>query len=399
MAETTRRQFVQTAAFGAAAVAAAAAAPSAFGRRRQDEGELPGGVGMDGKVPVAASKKLKVLFLGGTGFLGPHTVHYLQQRGHEVTLFNRKRREPLMFQELESLKGDRDPQKDEGLSAIAKAIEAGRRWDAVIDTSGYVQRTCDASADLLKDAADQYLFVSTACVYQNWTEVFHGDEDTVLEVLEDPTTEDVGTHYCALKGYCEQAVEKHFGGRATIVRPGLIVGPRDFSDRFTYWPVRVARGGEVLAPGHIDDPTQYIDARDLGEFMVHCVEGQTVGRFNALGPASKLSIAGLLYGCKAVSGSDAQFTWCDAAWLESNNVQAWQDLPMWSNPKTSGVFTWSNKRAVDAGLKFRPLADTVRDTLTWWATLPADRQATLRAGISAEREKEVLTKWHAEHAE
>ncbi|MCA9293783.1 MAG: NAD-dependent epimerase/dehydratase family protein [Phycisphaerales bacterium] len=398
MTHTSRRQFVQTAAFGAAALAAITAAPAAYARR-QDEGDLPGGVGIDGKTPPKATKKLNVLFLGGTGFLGPHTVHYLQQRGHNITLFNRQRRAPQMFQELETLKGDRDPDKDDGLNAIAQQIEAGRRWDAVIDTSGYVQRTCDASADLLKDAADQYLFVSTACVYKNWTEVFHGDEDTPLEQLDDPTTEDVGVHYCALKGYCEQAVEKHFAGRATIVRPGLIVGPRDFSDRFTYWPVRVQRGGEVLAPGNIDDPTQYIDVRDLGEFMVHCIEGQTVGRLNALGPASKLSIAGLLYGCKAVSGSDAQFTWADADWLESNNVQAWVDMPMWSNPKTSGVFTWSNKRAVDAGLKFRPLADTVRDTLAWWATLPEDRQAKLRAGITHEREKEMLKKWHAEHAE
>ena len=396
MAETSRRRFMQTAAFGAAALAAAGTAPTALGRRQDGAagGALPAGVGMRGREPGRAEKKLKVLFLGGTGFLGPHTVHHLVQRGHEVTLFNRQRRAPDMFKSLEALKGDRDPDVNEGLSAIEQAIEKGRRWDAVIDTSSYVQRTADASADLLKDAADQYLFISTACVYDDWTQVWDGDEDAPLATLEDPTTEEVNTHYCALKGYCERAVQKHFGGRATIIRPGLIVGPRDQTDRVTYWPVRVARGGEVLAPGSIDDPTQYIDVRDLGEFMVRCLEHQTMGTFNALGPASKLSIAGLLYGCKAVTGSDAQFTWCDADWLESNNVRAWADVPMWSNPSTAGVFTWSNERAVDAGLTFRPLAETVRDTLDWWATLSEERRARLRAGMSLEREQEALALWH-----
>ncbi len=389
---------MQTAAFGAAALAAASAAPTALARRQQGDGHLPGGVGMRGNDPGKADKPLKILFLGGTGFLGPHTVHYAAQRGHTLTLFNRKKRAPEMFEQLETLKGDRDPTIDEGLSAIEAEIEKGRRWDAVIDTSGYAQRTADASADLLKDAADQYLFVSTACVYENWTEIWNGDEDTKLEVLEDPTTEDVQQHYCALKGYCERAVEKHFGGRATIVRPGLIVGPRDFSDRFTYWPVRVQRGGEILAPGNINDPTQYIDVRDLGQFMVHLLEQTTAGHFNALGPAHTMTIADLLYGCKAVTGGDAHFTWCDAAWLESNNVQAWGDMPMWSDPKTSGVFTWSNKRAVDVGLTFRPVAETVRDTLAWWATLPKERQATVRAGIKLAREQEVLKKWHEEHS-
>ena len=192
----------------------------------------------------AADRSLKILFLGGTGFLGPHTVKYALQRGHEVTLFNRGRTNADMFPELETIIGNRDPEIDEGLSGLE-----GREWDAVIDTSGYVPRITGASAGLLAESVGQYLFVSTICQYDNWAEGgMNGTEDRPRATLDDPTTEDVSTHYCALKAYCERAVEDAMPGRVTQIRPGLIVGPRDGTDRFTYWPARIDAGGEVLGP-------------------------------------------------------------------------------------------------------------------------------------------------------
>ena len=190
---------------------------------------------------AAADKKLRILFLGGTGFVGPHTVRYAMERGHEVTLFNRGRTNTDLFPELETIIGDRDPEIDAGLSGLE-----GREWDAVIDTSGYVPRITGASAELLADSVGQYLFVSTICQYDNWAEGgINGTEERPRATLDDPATEDVSTHYCALKAYCERAVEAAMPGRVTQIRPGLIVGPRDGTDSFTYWPVRINRGGEV----------------------------------------------------------------------------------------------------------------------------------------------------------
>ena len=227
---------------------------------------------------VSASRSLNILFLGGTGFLGPHTVRYALERGHDVTLFNRGRTNTDLFPELETVIGDRDPQVGDGL----KGLE-GRRFDAVIDTSGYVPRIVGASATLLADQVEQYLFVSTICQYDGWIEGAPGrDESVARATLDDPATEDVGTHYCALKAYCERAADAAMPERVTHIRPGLIVGPRDRTDRFTYWPVRAARGGTMLAPGRPSDLTQYIDVRDLARFMVHCLEDSTTGAFNAI---------------------------------------------------------------------------------------------------------------------
>ena len=334
---------------------------------------------------------LKILFLGGTGFLGPHTVQYAIDRGHEVTLFNRGRTNNDLFPDLEKIIGNRDPDVDEGLKNLK-----GRKWDAVIDTSGYVPRIVGASASLLADSVDQYLFVSTICQYDGWLEGPQmRDESVPGATLEDPTTEDVSTHYCALKAYCERAAEAAMPERVTQIRPGLIVGPRDRTDRFTYWPIRADRGGEMLAPGKPADLTQYIDVRDLAEFMVHCLEQQRTGSFNLV--RKPMPMGEFLDACVRVTDKGTELTWVPADFLEQEGLQAWQNIPMWadSDSPMTGSLTWSPAKAMAAGLTIRPVETTIRDTIDWFRSLPEERQATLRAGIEADREKSVLSAWHA----
>lgn len=330
--------------------------------------------------------------LGGTGFLGPHTVRYALERGHEVTIFNRGRTNTDLFPDLERIVGNRDPNIDEGLGGLE-----GREFDAVIDTSASIPRWVRESCGALKDNTGQYLFVSSICAHANWTSTVGGDENSPLDTLEDPATEDVRQHYCAMKAECERSAHAAMPGKVTVVRPGLIVGPGDYSDRFTYWPVRVRRGGEVLAPGDGLDPAAWIDARDLAEFLVTLLENRDLRDFNASGPNSPADMAELLYGCKAVTGGDASFTWIDDhGFLAEQNVRGWVEMPIWmprQNPDQAGANTWDNARALEAGLSCRPLAETVRDTLEWWETLPEERRGQLRAGISAEREREVLAAW------
>ena len=338
---------------------------------------------------AAADRKLRILFLGGTGFLGPHTVRYALERGHEVTLFNRGRTNTDLFPELETIIGNRDPGIDEGLAGLE-----GREWDAVIDTSGYVPRITGASAELLADSVGQYLFVSTICQYDNWAEGgTNGTEERPRATLDDPTTEDVSTHYCALKAYCERAVEEAMPGRVTQIRPGLIVGPRDGTDRFTYWPVRIDRGGEVLAPGKPSDPTQYIDVRDLARFMVLCLEQGLTEAYNVV--RNPMPFGDLLSACLATIDSDAELTWVPADFLAEHDVQAWRDLPAWadSDSALAGSLTWSADKALAAGLTISPIEDTIRDTLAWFRSLPDERQAELRAGLDAEKEASVLAAW------
>ena len=340
---------------------------------------------------AAADKKLRILFLGGTAFVGPHTVRYALERGHEVTLFNRGRTNTDLFPELETIIGNRDPEIDEGLGGLE-----GREWDAVIDTSGYVPRITGASAELLADSVGQYLFVSTICQYDTWAEGgTNGTEERPRATLDDPTTEDVSTHYCALKAYCERAVEAAMPGRVTQIRPGLIVGPRDGTDRFTYWQVRIGRGGEVLAPGKPSDLTQYIDVRDLARFMVHCLEQGLTEAYNVV--RNPMPFGDLLAACLATIDTDAELTWVPAEFLAEHDVQAWRDLPAWADPDSAlaGSLTWSADKALAAGLTIRPLEDTVRDTLAWFRSLPEERQAELRAGLSPDKEASVLQAWHA----
>lgn len=351
-------------------------------------------LGLAATKSFAAAKKpdsLKILFLGGTGFLGPHTVQYAIDRGHEVTLFNRGQTNSDLFPELEKLVGNRDPDVDEGLEALK-----GRSWDAVIDTSGYVPRIVGASASLLADSVDQYLFVSTICQYDGWLEGEPlRDESVPGATLEDPATEDVSTHYCALKAYCERAAEAAMPDRVTQIRPGLIVGPRDRTDRFTYWPNRADQGGEMLAPGKPADPTQYIDVRDLAEFMVHCLEQQRTGSFNLV--REPMPMGDFLDACVRVTDKDTELTWVTADFLAQEGLLAWQNIPMWadSDSPMTGSLTWSPAKAMAAGLTIRPVETTIRDTLTWFRGLPEERQATLRAGIEPDKEKSVLSAWHA----
>jgi 2'-hydroxyisoflavone reductase len=338
-----------------------------------------------------AERPQKILILGGTGFLGPHTVRYALKRGHEVTLFNRGKTNNDMFPDLETIIGDRDPEVGEGLSGLK-----GRQWDAVIDNSGYVPRITAASSQVLADNVNQYLFVSTICQYDNWAEGGDfGTEERPGAILEDPSTEDVSTHYCALKAYCEQAVEAAMPGRATQIRPGLIVGPLDKTDRFTYWPVRFDRGGEVLAPGKPADLTQYIDVRDLSQFMVHCVEQNLTDSFNAI--RMPMPMGEFLDACVRTVNPDVSLTWVSADFLEKHDVESWRDMPMWASSESanSGSLTWSGQKALDAGLTIRPVEETIRDTLEWFKTLPQERQSGLRTRMTAEREAELLAAWHA----
>jgi 2'-hydroxyisoflavone reductase len=341
---------------------------------------------------VGRSKKpLKILFLGGTGFLGPHTVNHAISRGHEVTLFNRGRSSEGLFPELISIIGNRDPKVDKGLSELK-----GKHWDCVIDTSGYVPRIVDASSALLADFCDQYLFVSSISVYSDFAKISL-NESSAVGTLDDTTVETIdGETYGPLKAYCEQAVEKNFKDRATIIRPGLIVGPRDRTDRYTYWPVRVAKGGEVLCPGDGKDFVQYIDVRDLGAFMIDCLEQRAVGIFNATSPMNDETTLEMLNHCKKSANSDALLTWADANFLETLDVQAWGDMPVWVSRQSDlvGLAQIDVTKAQQQGLSFRSRDLTVKDTLNWFGKQNANRRKNLRAGITSEREAEVLKLWH-----
>lgn len=338
---------------------------------------------------TAAENKMKLLILGGTGFLGPHTVEYALARGHEVTLFNRGKTNNDLFPELETIIGNRDPEIDQGLSGLEN-----RHWDAVIDNSGYVPRITGASSSLLADNVEHYVFVSTICQYENWLEGENfRDESVGRGTLEDPTTEDVSTYYCELKAYCEIAVENAMPGRATQIRPGLIVGPRDSTDRFTYWPMRADRGGEMLAPGKPADLTQYIDVRDLAAFMVRCAEQRKADSFNLV--REPMPFGDFLESCVRMTDSNTSLTWIPADFLAQHELESWRQLQMWADSESpmSGSFTWSPAKAMKAGLTIRPIDETVADTVAWFKSLPAERQANLRSGIDAETEAAVLAAW------
>jgi nucleoside-diphosphate-sugar epimerase len=328
---------------------------------------------------------MRVLILGGTKFLGRHLVDSALGRGHQVTTFTRGKHDEVLPPAVERLTGDRDGD----LSALA-----GHRWDAVFDTSGYVPRIVGASARLLAEQADVYVFVSSISVYKDWPGVSALDESYAVGVLEDPSVEEVnGETYGPLKALCEREVEAAFSERCAIVRPGLIVGPYDPTNRFTYWPDRVARGGEVLAPGRPESLTQIIDARDLAEWLVMLAERRTTGVYNSTGPDRPLTMLSALETMRGVSGGDARFTWVSDDFLERNEVGAWMEMPLWIPEKEGSVSNVNVNRALAAGLTFRPLEETVRDTLAWRKTLPAD--AEWPAGLKPERERELLALWHA----
>jgi 2'-hydroxyisoflavone reductase len=304
---------------------------------------------------------VRILIIGGTHFLGRHLVEAALARNHEVTLFNRGKTNP------------------------------GHFWEAVVDTSGYVPRLVRLSAEVLKDNVPQYVFISTVSVYEDFKKVGITESDPVAKIQNETTEEITGETYGPLKALCEQAVHDVFGREGTlIVRPGLIVGPHDPTDRFTYWLVRVRRGGDVLAPQKPEAPIQIIDARDLAEFIIQLIEEHAFGIYNATSPADELTMGKLLEVSKQVSGSDANFKWASVEFLEQNNVQPWSDMPVWipDDEEHAGFARVDAVKAIQAGLTFRPLEETVRDTLEWAKMRPADHE--WRAGLKPEREQELL---------
>jgi 2'-hydroxyisoflavone reductase len=324
---------------------------------------------------------MDLLILGGTRFLGRYLVEAALGGDHRVTLFNRGLSEPDLFPEVETIKGDRDGD----LSALR-----GRRWDAVIDTCGYVPRVVRASAGLLADAVDHYTFVSSISVYPD--NMGPGaDEGAPVEELEDPTVEEItGETYGGLKALCERAAGEEMPGRILNVRPGLISGPHDPTDRFTYWPRRVAAGGEVLAPDRPELRVQFIDVRDLAGWMVKMSAEQQTGTYNATGPAYELRMGKLLEECEAVGG-DAKIVWVSEEFLEENGVEPFTELPLWVPREYAGMLAVDCGKAIAAGLTFRPVSETIRDVLEWDTNRA---EPDLAAGLEPEKERELLSAWH-----
>jgi 2'-hydroxyisoflavone reductase len=331
----------------------------------------------------AADKPLRVLIFGGTGFIGPHFVRVLREGGHKLTLFNRGKRNPGLFPDVETLIGDRNGQVD--------ALK-GRDWDVVVDDSGYFPRQVRLTTDLLKDRVQHYIYVSSISAYADLTPPGI-DEDYKLAPLKDPeATTITNDNYGGLKAACEQVVEQTFGQRQAVVRPTYIVGPGDHTDRFTYWPVRAASGGAMLAPGAASDPIQFIDVRDLADFMRLCVERRATGRFNACNPPGAVTMGDLLETAKRIARADTRFVWANQSFLEKHKLLDSGEIPIWS-PTTgeyAGASLVSSARAVAHGLRFRDLDTTVADTLAWHNQRPAEQKAKLRAGLTPERESALL---------
>jgi 2'-hydroxyisoflavone reductase len=347
--------------------------------------------------PTAPAKKLRLLILGGTGFTGPHQVRYALARGHSVTLFNRGKQPQAWPAGVEELLGDRN-------GGDLKALE-GREWDVCIDNPTTLPFWVRDAGLALRGRIQHYIFISTVSVYASNDK----PDDEAAAVLSyagaDPMAETVdtlrartGELYGPLKAVSEQEAKRQFGERTTIIRPGLIVGPGDQTDRFTYWPVRLARGGEVLAPGDGSDPVQFIDARDLAEWTVRVAEARIPGTFNATGPARAIVMRDMLATIAASTRSDAHLTWVPTAYLEVQKVSPWSDLPVWvpGQGDSAGFARRSIDKALRSGLTFRPLATTSVDTLAWFRQQPEQRQAKLRTGLDPMREAELLRQWKSQ---
>jgi 2'-hydroxyisoflavone reductase len=332
---------------------------------------------------------MRILILGGTGFIGPFQVRYALERGHKVTLFNRGRTNADLFPEVETLIGDRNGQLD--------ALR-GRTWDVVIDNSRSNPDWVRMSAELLKGSVDRYFYVSSRSAYADWSRIPMTADVPALTYETAGVPRDVERlPYGLAKALSEREAQRIFVGRTNVVRPGLIIGPGDETDRFTYWPVRIHRGGEVLAPGDPADPIQIIDVRDLTEWMIRMCETGHTGVFNGVGPATPRPLAELLYGIRAVTTAETTFTWVDYEFLTEIGIRPYSDLPVWMPPieGRQGFARFDLTPEVEAGLTFRPLAVTARDTLAYHFSRSTERQEQFRAGISAEREAEVLAAWHA----
>lgn len=389
MTSTDRRRFLKTTAAAGGAVLAGAGSPSGLAGR----GHVASYASRDDAGQPAANpspaRALRILVLGGTNFIGPHQVEYALARGHEITLFNRGRTNPHLFPGVEKLVGDR--------TGDLRALE-GRSWDVVVDNSAINPEWVERSATLLRDACERYVFVSTRSVYADPSQVPMSVAEPVW------TYESAGVEpgaerlpYGLAKALAEQRARDAFGPDRTLVfRPGLIIGPGDTTDRFTYWPARIHRGGEVLAPGDGSDPVQIIDARDFGEWLVRMAEAGESGTYNVVGPRTPRPMAELLYGIRAVTTAETTFTWVDADFLIDAGLRPYRELPVWRPARDGweGFARFDLTPEVEKGLTFRSLADTTSATLEYHFSRPADRQAALRAGIDAAREEEVLARWH-----
>jgi len=373
---TTRRQFIKVSAAASGAIGLGIASSR-----------------LRASTPV---KPLNILILGGTGFTGPNQVRYALSRGHKITTFNRGKTHPGELPSgVEQLVGDRNGQLD--------ALK-DRHWDVVIDNPTSVPVWVRNVAQVLKGNVDRYVFISTISVYADTSKP--GTDETAplakyngTDAMKESRDSILASKYALygpLKALSEQEAEKWFPKKTLVIRPGLIVGPRDETDRFSYWPVRIDRGGEVLAPGDPSDPVQFIDARDLAEWTIRMVENGETGIYNATGPERKLGIGEMLETTKGASNSSAKFTWVNADFLAAQKVEPWSDMPVWIPPRgeEAGGNQISNKRALAKGLTFRPLAETTRDTLAWFKSQPQERQSKLHAGLTPEREAEVLAAWH-----
>lgn len=323
---------------------------------------------------------MNLLILGGTKFVGRHITSTALLRGHNVTLFNRGQSNANLFPDVEKLNGNRDG----GLDVLQ-----GRKWDAVLDINGYLPRIVGNSARLLKDSVERYLFISTISVFSDFTKTGQ-NEDATLAQLQDKTTEVIdGETYGGLKVLCEQVVQETFPDRALILRPGYVVGPYDHSDRMTAWLRRITRGGEMLAPGNPDAPIQFIDGRDLAAFAIDMTERHATGIYNTHGLGSFLSWGECFEQAVNLVGTDTTFTWVSEAFLKEQKLDEGA-LPMWATAEEAGVHTFNNHKAIAAGLEFRPIVETIRDTLLWDAA-----EGVHKLGIAPAREAEVLAAWHA----
>ena len=338
--------------------------------------------------PKAKPESMKILVLGGTGFIGPHMVREMLRRGHEVTLFNRGKRNASLFPDVETLIGDRNSQLD--------ALK-GRQWDGVVDNSGYVPRMVRESASLLSSSVPHYLFISSISAYSRFDVEL--DENSPLGTMPDETVEEVTNEtYGPMKALCEKAVSDVYGvEHTTVLRPTYICGPGDHTDRFSYWPLRASRGGEMLWPGTPADALQIIDVRDLALFVVDCIEQRINGIYNTVTPKGDYTMGRLLADSQAVSASEVTPIWMDLDFIEKHKLLETNGLPTWA-PSTGEEAKWayaSGERAVEAGMVNRPIRETVRDLLDWWKTLPEERTSKMRAGLTAERESELIAGWKA----
>jgi len=344
----------------------------------------------------ARVKPLRILILGGTGFIGPHQIRYALARGHHVTLFNRGKEALQWPGTVEQLVGDR-------ASGDLHAL-AGREWDVCIDNPTTLPAWVRDVGRVLHGKVKQYIFISTVSAYASNHAA--ADESAPLAAYSgaDPMAATLdslrasrGELYGPLKARSEREALSQFKGMTTIIRPGLIVGPGDQTDRFTYWPVRLSRGGEVLAPGDGADPVQIIDVRDLGQWTIGLAEKRIFGTFNATGPAQQLTMGATLNAVAAAIHSDARLTWVPAQFLDAEKVESWSDMPVWvpRDSDSEGFVRRSIAKALAAGLVFRPLSETASDTLAWFKQQTPERQAALKSGLSAQREQKVLADWHA----